>query len=406
MNGLVLQGGGAKGSYHIGVWKALREVEFPIHAVTGTSIGALNGVMIAQDKYDEVYDLWYNIKPDRLFRIDPNYGDFPIPAEFNAETLAAYFHYLRKAILNGGMDVTPLQELIRTQVDEDKVRSSPIKFGLVTVDLTNRDPLELFIEEIPQGQLHEYLMGSAHLPIFKMDRVDGKLLMDGMFYDNQPVQLLISRPEIDTVVMVENHGLGVKQRVDLSHLTVHRIVPSGDTGRTLDLTRHQARKNLQMGYFDTLRHFKGYLGEQYCILPFDEGDLLLRLHQLRHERIERVVRALGIKPVKSRRQAFEEVIPALSRMLKLPEDAEYRDFFIKAVETAAAHLEIDRFRIYTFDELIGLIRERLRQDGRKVIRENRNLIDRLLLQGSVLIGTMNQEIIVEVMAALLTEEDH
>ncbi len=41
MIGLVLQGGGAKGGYHIGVWKALRELDIEIGAVTGTSVGAL-----------------------------------------------------------------------------------------------------------------------------------------------------------------------------------------------------------------------------------------------------------------------------------------------------------------------------------------------------------------------------
>lgn len=39
MYGVVLQGGGTKGSYHIGVWKALRELGIEIGAVTGTSIG-------------------------------------------------------------------------------------------------------------------------------------------------------------------------------------------------------------------------------------------------------------------------------------------------------------------------------------------------------------------------------
>ena len=44
--GLALEGGGAKGAYQIGAWKALREAGIRFSAVSGTSVGALNGAMI------------------------------------------------------------------------------------------------------------------------------------------------------------------------------------------------------------------------------------------------------------------------------------------------------------------------------------------------------------------------
>ncbi|HMM69555.1 MAG TPA: patatin-like phospholipase family protein, partial [Gudongella oleilytica] len=52
MYGLVLEGGGAKGSYHVGVYKALLEEGIPIGGVAGTSIGALNGAMIVQGDFE------------------------------------------------------------------------------------------------------------------------------------------------------------------------------------------------------------------------------------------------------------------------------------------------------------------------------------------------------------------
>lgn len=403
MIGLVLQGGGAKGSYHIGVWKAIRELGMEIGAVTGTSIGALNGVMIAQDKFDEVYELWYNIRPGQLFEVESELYEKYLDTEKNVDNFGIYFKQLRTLFREGGMDISPLKQLIERQVDEAAVRRSSVAFGLVTVDLTDLEPLELFIEDIPEGKLHDYLLGSAHLPIFKMDRVDGKWLVDGMFYDNQPVKLLLRRPGIDTVILVESKGLGVHQKVDLSGLTVHRIQPSGDTGRTLDLTREQARNNLQMGYYDALRHFQGHLGLRYCIRDFDEEQILKALYNMRYERIERVTRALGIRPVESRRQIFEEVIPALAKMLKVPEVTDYREFFVEVIESVAAYLEIDRFKVYDFDELIEEVRRRLEHNENRAVKENRRLIDRLLKQGNLIIGNLKQEIVVEVMSALLTE---
>ena len=50
---IVLSGGGTKGAYELGVWKALREKETEFHIVTGTSIGAINGAMMCTGDYEK-----------------------------------------------------------------------------------------------------------------------------------------------------------------------------------------------------------------------------------------------------------------------------------------------------------------------------------------------------------------
>ena len=50
--GLVLEGGGAKGAYQIGAWRALKEAGVKIKGVAGTSVGALNGALICMDDYE------------------------------------------------------------------------------------------------------------------------------------------------------------------------------------------------------------------------------------------------------------------------------------------------------------------------------------------------------------------
>ena len=47
--GLVLEGGGAKGSFQIGAWRALREAGIKLKGVSGVSVGALNGALICMD---------------------------------------------------------------------------------------------------------------------------------------------------------------------------------------------------------------------------------------------------------------------------------------------------------------------------------------------------------------------
>jgi len=67
--GLVLGGGGAKGAYQIGCWKALREsgiVNFD--AVAGTSVGALNAVLVAQDEFGKAESIWHDMSFGRVLR--------------------------------------------------------------------------------------------------------------------------------------------------------------------------------------------------------------------------------------------------------------------------------------------------------------------------------------------------
>ena len=59
---LVLGGGGAKGAYEIGVIDALEELGICASSAYGTSIGALNAAMYAQDRMDEARALWDSLR--------------------------------------------------------------------------------------------------------------------------------------------------------------------------------------------------------------------------------------------------------------------------------------------------------------------------------------------------------
>lgn len=66
--GLVLSGGGAKGAYEIGVWKALKEMEATkcIDKIVGTSVGALNAVLLDACGIAKAEEIWMNLKQDDL----------------------------------------------------------------------------------------------------------------------------------------------------------------------------------------------------------------------------------------------------------------------------------------------------------------------------------------------------
>ena len=70
--GLVLDGGGGKGAYQIGVWKALREtgLDKRIVQIAGTSVGGLNAALMVQGDYYLAEEIWFkeieNLKPTRI----------------------------------------------------------------------------------------------------------------------------------------------------------------------------------------------------------------------------------------------------------------------------------------------------------------------------------------------------
>jgi len=72
--GLVLGGGGSRGAYEVGVWKALIELNIDISSVVGTSIGAINSAFICSNNYNDLEELWLSIDFSTCFNIDDNFS--------------------------------------------------------------------------------------------------------------------------------------------------------------------------------------------------------------------------------------------------------------------------------------------------------------------------------------------
>ena len=70
MVGLALEGGGAKGSYQAGAYFAMKKCGIKVDAVAGTSIGSLNGALIASYDEDKMLSLWRDATMMELLGID------------------------------------------------------------------------------------------------------------------------------------------------------------------------------------------------------------------------------------------------------------------------------------------------------------------------------------------------
>ena len=176
---LVLAGGGARGSYQVGVWRALTELGWRPGIITGTSVGSLNGAMFALDLYETARDMWLTIRSQDVMELPEQNADL---SELHA--------FLRDVVRQGGMDVSPLEEIVERVLDEDALRASPIRLGLVTVEQRGLKARELALDDIPHGKVKDYLLASAAcFPALRAHIIDGVSYLDGGYRDNMPTAL-------------------------------------------------------------------------------------------------------------------------------------------------------------------------------------------------------------------------
>lgn len=69
---LVFSGGGAKGSFEIGAWRAFREMGLEFDAVVGASVGSLNAALYAQGDYDLAEEIWSTVSIEQVVEVPRN----------------------------------------------------------------------------------------------------------------------------------------------------------------------------------------------------------------------------------------------------------------------------------------------------------------------------------------------
>ncbi len=119
MIGLVLEGGGAKGAYHIGAYRALTEVGIEISGVVGTSIGAINGAIIDQGDGARAWDLWADMTNSDVFDIDRQLDRQLRREGLTLEKVQKIASLLSRIFDDGGIDTTKIRAFIETHIDTD-----------------------------------------------------------------------------------------------------------------------------------------------------------------------------------------------------------------------------------------------------------------------------------------------
>lgn len=259
MRAIVLSGGGSKGAYEIGVWRALRKLHISYDIVTGTSVGALNAALMVQKDYLRGMLLWYNLKSTMVY-----------DSTMDIKSGKDFLKYAKKIVLSGGIDVKNLETTVKKYINVRKVYNSKIDLGIVTVKFPTLEPLELMKKDIPKDKFADYLIASAScFPAFQKKEIDGSEYMDGGFYDNLPINLAISMGATE-VIAVDLEAIGVKRRVKDKSVPIKVISPKSDVGSFLVFDKVSSRKAIALGYNDTMKAYNKLDGD---VFTFKKGAL-------------------------------------------------------------------------------------------------------------------------------------
>lgn len=331
--GLVFDGGGARGAYQIGAWKALKEAGVKISAVAGTSVGALNGALVCMGNVDMAEDIWRKMTFSTVMDVDDEWMERLFEGEMSARELLGEFW---KVLKDGGADITPLKNLIHERIDEDRIRSSDMEFRLLTFSVSEFKELDLGMEDIPKGQLEDFLLASAYLIGFKNELLHGKRYIDGGIVNNVPSGALVKRG-YENIIEVRIYGPGRKPRVKVPDDGVkYEIAPRVKLGSIIEFSGKRSRQNLLIGYYDAKRLLYGLEGFIYYLEQTHEDAYYERL----------------LAGIRERERA--EVLLQLRLMPGCPD----KELYLGMLEAAAKFLRISKYQIYTVDELYDIVYEK------------------------------------------------
>ena len=310
--GLVLSGGGAKGAYQVGMLKALYEQGVTIDAISGASIGALNGAILASspslaEGVARLQNLWNTLADTSPLKLNrPHYLTLLASAGLSVygsaylngfvsklDLLTRRFHIalpslssgLNKALNSGLLSDAPLQALMDEYLQtNDLMNGTPlyisvyqsgggvldaVKVAAAELGLKDTEPSTFFhIQSLPADQQKSLLLASAALPmIFSPKEIDDVSYSDGgqggwqNMQGNTPAQPLVDAGCNLLIVSHLSDG-ALWSRRDFPDTTVLEIRPqstlsrdTGYLGSSKDLLGFDASKIpswIEQGYQDTL----------------------------------------------------------------------------------------------------------------------------------------------------------
>ena len=252
--GLVLAGGGGRGSYEIGVWKALRElgIDKYIQVVSGTSIGALNAVLFMQGDIQRAERAWYSISKETILPTD-NFDLIKkgVLLALGSRNINFIKKYMPKRLEQGNISRQGLIDVMDRYIDFYKVINSNISCYVTCSEIPGLKARYFKLNSCDEVQIRCILRATSAIPaIYECEEIENRKYIDGGMADNVPIQPVYGQGcEVIIIVHLEKGASIEKQK--FPNTKIVEIIPREMQGGILDFSQEGIRKRIQQGYSDT-----------------------------------------------------------------------------------------------------------------------------------------------------------
>lgn len=214
---LVMQGGGALGAFQAGVYEAMHEAGIEPDWVVGTSIGAINGAIIAgnspQNRLPRLRQFWEMVASGAASA--PHWNAFGmgnlmhnlsavthgIPGFFTPNTSSWFGAHTPLGISNASYYSTaPLRRTLVELVDFGRISKGGTRLTLGAVNVSS-GRMRYFDSRDEAVHLEHVMASGALPPAFPAAMIDGAPYWDGGIYSNTPIEVVMDdNPRRDSVI--------------------------------------------------------------------------------------------------------------------------------------------------------------------------------------------------------------
>lgn len=265
--GLVLSGGGAKGAYEVGVWKAMKEkgVADNVTVISGTSVGALNAALFASEpEQEKIEDVWLKnmrgvMMPNEVWK--SNVIDRIERGEHAFSPFEALRRIQEGKSHDGVIDPNALSNILAQCLASEWPKEAA-KVYSTSCENGETPKSYLLNDESPGGRIAMLRASSAIPVLFSTVDVNGEVHVDGGCKLNVPIDPIVEKhPEIKTVYVIYlNDEKRLRDdRLDVTkypNVKIVEIIPSKNLRGwfgALNFSPKQARKLIKLGYDDAMK---------------------------------------------------------------------------------------------------------------------------------------------------------
>ena len=257
--GLVLSGGGGKGAYELGVWKALNELNIAkyIDVFSGASIGAFNAVLFAQDDMNAAERLWEEVTMEKLAPVSK-----AILIKKGVELAVGWKcinfakRYMCQSLESGIVSKDGAIDIINRYLKVGEVkRRGKICYAACT-KLPNFKAEYFKINDYDDELGKNIVIASASLPrIYDCTEILGNKYIDGGVADNTPIQPVYDEG-CDIIIVVLLSKISEIDKRLYPNAKIIEIMPKtlneNTIKGTLNLDKISKEKRISEGYTDTI----------------------------------------------------------------------------------------------------------------------------------------------------------